>query len=333
MAPGSEGLITAPPKSGPLSVPADRDLHVNVLILNKKKKGHTLKQTHLAHNTRDLQAGAAGAAAEREVAAAKWKREKSRNWSERKISSISTGSGEPVGRMIKVGSNIDAYLAEAPPAHTARKDHGILFLPDVGGIGHNCKLMADSFAALGYTTLMPDLFDGDSVPRDRTTSTSIIDWINHGVPGKHPHTTQYVDPVVVAAIRAMRDLGLAKIAAVGYCFGAKAITNQYVVRHYKSGIDVGFIAHPSLVEEDELRAITGPLSIAAAERDEIFPTDMRHKSEGILVGTGQPYQISLYGGVEHGFAVRCNEEIPVERFARDQAFRQAAAWFDEWLSR
>lgn len=30
------------------------------------------------------------------------------------------------------------------------------------------------------------------------------------------------------------------------------------------GIDVGFMAHPSFVEEDEIKALTGPLSIAAA---------------------------------------------------------------------
>jgi len=107
---------------------------------------------------------------------------------------------------------------------------------------------------------------------------------------------------------------------------------QYVVRHYKSGIDAGFIAHPSLVQEHELQAITGPLSIAAAENDNIFPAEMRHTSEDILVKTGQRYQINLYGGVEHGFAVRRNVDVPVETFARDQAFRQAVAWFDEWLS-
>jgi len=34
----SEGLITSPPSSGPMVVPADRDLHVNVLILPKLTK-------------------------------------------------------------------------------------------------------------------------------------------------------------------------------------------------------------------------------------------------------------------------------------------------------
>jgi dienelactone hydrolase len=106
---------------------------------------------------------------------------------------------------------------------------------------------------------------------------------------------------------------------------------QYVVRHYKSGIKAGFVAHPSFVEEDELAAITGPLSIAAAEIDNVFSAEKRHLSEEILIKTGQPYQINLYSGVEHGFSVRCDISKRVERFAKEQAFFQAVQWFDEFL--
>lgn len=110
-----------------------------------------------------------------------------------------------------------------------------------------------------------------------------------------------------------------------------SLDRQYVVRHYKSGIDVGFVAHPSFVEEEELEAITGPLSIAAAETDSIFPTPKRHKSEEILRKSALPYQINLYSGVIHGFAVRCDLSKKIERFAKEQAFLQAVHWFDEWL--
>lgn len=228
--------------------------------------------------------------------------------------------------MIQVDGRIAAYVADAP-ASISRQGHGILYLPDVRGIWQNSKLMADGFAANGFTTLVLDVLDGDSVPRDRTTSSGVIDWLRHGSPGKHPHTPEYVDPLVVAGIRAMRDMGVDKIAAVGYCFGAK-----YVARHYKSGIDVGFVAHPSLIDEEELEAIKGPLSIAAAETDAIFPAEMRHKSEEILRRTGQRYQVNLYSGVDHGFAVRCNKDVREEAFARDQAFKQALTWFEECLA-
>lgn len=103
------------------------------------------------------------------------------------------------------------------------------------------------------------------------------------------------------------------------------------MRNYKHGIDVGYSAHPSFVEEEELAAITGPFSISAAETDEIFPEKLRIKSEEILRKTGLPYQINLFQGVEHGFAVRGNPNVRAERFAKEQAFKQAVAWFDEFL--
>jgi dienelactone hydrolase len=97
------------------------------------------------------------------------------------------------------------------------------------------------------------------------------------------------------------------------------------------GVDVGYVAHPSLVEESELAAIQGPLSIAAAATDQIFPAEKRHKSEEILVKTKQPYQINLYSGVAHGFSVRCDTSKKFEKFAKEQAFLQAVNWFDEYL--
>jgi len=97
------------------------------------------------------------------------------------------------------------------------------------------------------------------------------------------------------------------------------------------GVDVGYVAHPSFVEEEELAAIAGPLSIAAAETDQIFPAEKRHKSETILVETKQPYQINLYSGVVHGFSVRCDTSKKIEKFSKEQAFLQAVSWFDEHL--
>lgn len=96
-------------------------------------------------------------------------------------------------------------------------------------------------------------------------------------------------------------------------------------------IDVGYSAHPSFVEEDELKGIKGPLAISAAETDHIFPTEKRHRSEEILKEVGQPYQINLYSGVEHGFAVRGDPEKREVQYAKESAFLQALQWFEEHL--
>ena len=46
-----------------------------------------------------------------------------------------------------------------------------------------------------------------------------------------------------------------------------------------------------------------------------------------------PYQMSLYSGVEHGFAVRADTSKPDNKFAKEAAFLQAVQWFDEFLKK
>jgi hypothetical protein len=43
------------------------------------------------------------------------------------------------------------------------------------------------------------------------------------------------------------------------------------------------------------------------------------------------YQMNLFSNVEHGFAVRADLSIKACKFAKEQAFYQAVAWFDEYI--
>jgi len=234
--------------------------------------------------------------------------------------------GEPTGKSFKIG-DIEAYAAE-PTGKTIHKDTAILYLPDVISIWQNSKLMADQFAANGYYTLIVDLFNGDPLKLNREGDFDFMAWLTKGTGGNNPHTFEYVDPIVEKGLAYLKEQGFKKIGSTGYCFGAK-----YVCRYMAKGkgIDVGYVAHPSFVDEEELSSITGPLSIAAAETDDIFPTEKRHKSEEILRNSKLPYQINLYSGVAHGFSVRCDTSKKQERFAKEQAFLQAVQWFDEYL--
>ncbi|KAI1494914.1 dienelactone hydrolase [Biscogniauxia mediterranea] len=233
--------------------------------------------------------------------------------------------GQPTGTDFKV-DKYAAYLATPDPAK-AHKGAGLLIVPDVIGIWQNSRLIADQFAANGYLTLIIDVFNGDPLSLNRPANFDFMSWLTKGSTGDNPHTPEAVDPIVLAGIKYLKEeKGVEKLGGVGYCFGAK-----YVARHYKSGINVGYVAHPSFVEEDELRGFQAPLSISAAETDAIFPAELRHKSEVILKEGGHPYQINLFSGVVHGFSVRCDPSKKHERFAKEQAFIQAVTWFDTWL--
>ncbi|KAH7361659.1 dienelactone hydrolase [Plectosphaerella cucumerina] len=233
--------------------------------------------------------------------------------------------GTPSGKQVTINGSIEGYLASASDA-PSQKHIAVLYIPDIVGIWQNSKLKADAFAAEGFTCLVVDIFNGDPAPLNMPAGFDLMSWLTKGSDGKNPHTTEYIDRIVVEGIKYLKGLGYTSIAGAGYCLGAK-----YVVRHYQNGIDCGFIAHPSFVEADELSRISGPLSIAAAELDDIFPAEKRHESEEILRGTKQPFQINLFSGVEHGFAVRGDPAVPRQRFAKEQAFIQAVSWFTEHL--
>jgi dienelactone hydrolase len=131
-----------------------------------------------------------------------------------------------------------------PTGTTTHKDVAILFLPDVIGIWQNSQLMADQYAANGYYTFMPDLFNGDALSLNRPEGFDLMKWLTQGSTGDNPHTYEAVDPIVQKSIAHLKQQGFKKIGAVGYCFGAK-----YVVRFMSQGkgIDVGYVAHPSYV--------------------------------------------------------------------------------------
>lgn len=69
----------------------------------------------------------------------------------------------------------------------------------------------------------------------------------------------------------------------------------------------------------------------STETDSIFTTQLRHESEDTLIKAGQPWNINLFSGVSHGFAVRGDLSVPRQKWAKQQAFCQAIAWFNEYL--
>ncbi|KAJ5923373.1 hypothetical protein N7454_008618 [Penicillium verhagenii] len=241
---------------------------------------------------------------------------------------------------------VEAYITY--PSDKSTKN-GILLITDV--MGHkfiNSQLIADQLAAKGYFVVMPDMFGGDSVPVDRPMGFKIMNWVTK-------HSPAETDPIISAVVKEMRDtMGCERIGGAGYCFGGK-----YVCRYLRPGLlDVGFIAHPTMLEGDELSAIEAPLSIAAAGeivfsfryfsniiswsatlvlmrflivRDFVFVTTKRHECEVILDKLEVPHQINLFSEVEHGFAVRSDLSKPRQAFAKKQAFDQAVAWFDHYL--
>ncbi|EED20918.1 dienelactone hydrolase family protein [Talaromyces stipitatus ATCC 10500] len=233
--------------------------------------------------------------------------------------------GVPRGEIGKIDQTSTYFTY--PDTHTdatKSSDTAIIFITDILGIYINSKLQADLFAqSLKCPVIMPDLFHGDAIPADAFEKgpVDLKPWLEK-------HSVETVDPVIERTIKYLREeKGVQRIGAVGYCFGGK-----YVVRFLADrspAVDTGYIAHPSFIADDELAAIQKPLAITASETDSIFTRELRFKSEDILSRTGQPYQITLFSGVSHGFAVKRELANRHQNWCKEQAFEQAVSWFRE----
>jgi len=229
-------------------------------------------------------------------------------------------TGTPTGEM-KTVNGVTMYIAR--PANK-KTDNAILYLTDVFGVQLvQNRLLADSFAKAGYLVVAPDYFKGDPAPADLATpGYNMISW-------KSKHPSNEIDSIIATTIKHMKeDLGVKRIGTVGYCFGGK-----YVARFLAKGkgVDAGFMAHPSGMEKAEIEAISAPLSIGAAETDNAFPANKRHDAEKVLQKLGIPYQITLYGSVNHGFGVRANVSDKRAKYAKEEAYLQAVRFFDTWV--
>jgi hypothetical protein len=56
-----------------------------------------------------------------------------------------------------------------------------------------------------------------------------------------------------------------------------------------------------------------PLFLSCSETDHTFNTESRRKAMEIMQMDNKIYQLQLFAGVEHGFALRGNMDVPYER--------------------
>lgn len=112
-------------------------------------------------------------------------------------------------------------MAKATGPSDTSEDVALIYVPDIIGIWQNSKLMADAFAAYGFTCIVLDLFNRDPAPLNPPDGFDIMAWLAKGSSGDNPHTTEAIDPIIKAGIEHLKGLGYSKIGAVGYCLGAK----------------------------------------------------------------------------------------------------------------
>ncbi|KAG6908085.1 hypothetical protein DXG01_006220 [Tephrocybe rancida] len=217
-------------------------------------------------------------------------------------------AGTPVGKSIEI-AGVPTYISE-PTSHIADGPKKIiLYLSDVfGPFFLNNQLIQDYFAGhAGYLVLGIDYFFGDGI---------------------YLHLDQEGfdrEAWIANAREKSREAFPRWLEAVRTTYGTDA---KYFT--------VAAFAHPAWLNEDHFKNITNfttkdNRTFALGLRS-TFPLESRRRAEDILMETKATYHISVFSGVLHGFATRCNLEIENERWAKEEAARQIIGWFTRFSS-
>ncbi|KAI0283912.1 dienelactone hydrolase endo-1,3,1,4-beta-D-glucanase [Russula aff. rugulosa BPL654] len=249
--------------------------------------------------------------------------------------------GEPKGTI--VGRD---YFTAAPNDATQRTK-AIVLLTDIFGLPlPNPRIVADHLAEqVGVDVWVPDYFNGKP-PADansleplmpdragaKTPWLDILKFIFKVIPllpGIIANRVSVVDPRVHEFIKKIKsEKGYERIGAVGYCFGGSMAGRLGST----DLVNTVVIAHPSGLTQGQIRAIKVPSSWVLAEEDSQFKDKDIQATRAILKEQEEKpdhvdYEIEIYNGTAHGFAMRPNMQVPEVKAGYEGALDQTVAWF------
>ncbi|KAJ4340582.1 hypothetical protein N0V95_007457 [Ascochyta clinopodiicola] len=260
-------------------------------------------------------------------------------------------TGTPKG-ITKFLHGYNTYIA-SPPASAQPKSTIILYTDAFGHLLPNNLLLADALAQkTGFTVLVPDIVPGGGMSPEVLPLMDVFSAPETGVLGKAwalGKAMVYVVPFFLRAspqsekctratleyARAVRDeverAEGGKLGLAGYCWGG--FQALYIARQREVAVDAVFVAHPAKFEPAHARDVVeggGKLSFAHAEMDMALSMVKVEEVKGMLEGK-EGFELRVYEGCGHGFAVRATPGKEREAHAADTALEQAVGWFGRWL--
>ncbi|KAJ7625893.1 dienelactone hydrolase [Roridomyces roridus] len=238
--------------------------------------------------------------------------------------------GAPKGTFIPI-AEVQTYISRPPTS--AKENRVILYFPDVWGIDTfvNGQLLCDFFAAQGFLVLALDYFRGDPVHLHRKSRTEPNPGFDYEEwKAKHQAFAKVAVPKWIDAVKEQFGTPETKYAAVGYCFGAPYVMDA--LSESSSTACVGAFAHPAFLNESHFINCARPILLSCAQTDHTFPTASRHRAEELLMEKNRTFQVQLFSGIEHGFALRGNMEDAYERYTKEESASGIVRWFDRFMA-
>ena len=189
------------------------------------------------------------------------------------------------------GKDAPAYYAA--PEKDAQSAPGIVIVEEWWGLTEHMMSVADSYAALGYRALIPDLFRG--------RKAAIGDEANHLAEGLDFQDASSQD--IRGAIEHLKHLAK-KVGVTGYCMGG-ALTLLATMHLKEPDGAVVFYGYPPSQAGDPA-TIEIPVLCHFAKHDEFFPPSGAEQIVKRFEEGKVPHEVYWYDA-QHGF---CNPNPP-----------------------
>jgi carboxymethylenebutenolidase len=228
------------------------------------------------------------------------------------ISGAAADHGE-LTLMTADGTKFMAYFARASKPTGA----GMVVMPDVRGLHHFYKELAQRFAEAGIDAVAIDYFGRTAGSGDRGESFEFM-------PHVEKTTQENIAADVAAAMGHLRskDGGAVKsVFTVGFCFGGSSSWNQSALNQDLNGC-IGFYGRPPR-SEPYIAKMTAPLLLLVAGADAATSLEASRDFEGQLKVAKVPHEMHVYEGAPHSFFDRTFEQW---KDAGDDAWRRMLAF-------
>lgn len=262
--------------------------------------------------------------------------------------------GTPKGHVQTI-AGLQTYVAEPKDGS---KTKTVIFLVDIFGWEFkNTRLLADQYAANGFTAYIPDVHEGDSLDIDflqtvepqkterdsRSLTEKAAATAKTGAtlgPWLLKHRESVARPLIENFIKQVRMIpGTNKVGAIGFCWGGRyAILagDKDFSGAEGMGVDAVYSCHPSLVSiPSDFEGLAVPASFALGDSDSLLGNKevdqikelmAKKKSEGIDT------EVRVYEDQVHGFALRGDWNSEKDKKAMDESCKQGIDFFNKHLA-
>lgn len=127
-------------------------------------------------------------------------------------------------------------------------------------------------------------------------------------------------------IKALKNKGVVKIGAAGFCWGGKVAVELAKSHKY---IKAAVLLHPSDVIVDDMKEVKVPLAVLGAELDSNLPPAMMREFEAALDANKEVDDsfVKIYPGLKHGWTLRYNDTDAVAVKNANEAHQDMLNWF------